>query len=48
MVIAQIGLAMGAISQNIDGVVVFTALAASFVAPPLLSMAYQQSQPAED
>lgn len=48
MVVAQIGLAMGAISQNVYGVVVFTALATTMVAPPLLNWAYRQGQTAED
>ncbi len=43
MVVAQIGLAMGAISQNVYGVVVFTALATTVVAPPLLNFAYRQT-----
>ena len=41
MVVAQIGLAMGAISQNIYGVVVFMAVATTVVAPPLLKIAYK-------
>jgi len=48
MVVAQIGLAMGAISQSVYGVVVFTALATTVVAPPLLNLAYRQTQPAGD
>jgi Kef-type K+ transport system membrane component KefB len=40
MVVAQIGLGMGAISQNIYGVVVFMAVATTIVAPPLLKIAY--------
>lgn len=42
MVVAQLGLAMGAVSKPIYGVVVFTALATTLVAPPLLSLAYRQ------
>jgi Na+:H+ antiporter len=41
MVVAQIGLGTGAISQNIYGVVVFMAVATTVVAPPLLKMAYK-------
>lgn len=41
MVVAQIGLGMGAISQNIYGVVVFMAVATTVVAPPLLKIAYK-------
>lgn len=40
MVVAQIGLTMGAISQNIYGVVVFMAVATTLVAPPLLKIAF--------
>jgi Kef-type K+ transport system membrane component KefB len=47
MVVAQLGLAMGALSQTIYGVVVFTALATTVVAPPLLNLAYRQARPAE-
>ncbi|MBI4891238.1 MAG: cation:proton antiporter [Acidobacteria bacterium] len=48
MVVAQLGLAMGAISRPIYGVVVFTALATTIIAPPLLSLAYRQPQLAGD
>ena len=41
MVVAQIGLAMGVISQNIYGVVVFMAVATTIAAPPLLSIVYR-------
>jgi Kef-type K+ transport system membrane component KefB len=40
MVVAQIGLGMGVISQNIYGVVVFMAVASTLVAPPLLKLAF--------
>lgn len=40
MVVAQIGLTMGVISQNIYGVVVFMAVATTLVAPPLLKIAF--------
>jgi Kef-type K+ transport system membrane component KefB len=43
MVVAQIGLAMGAISTTVYGVVVFTALATTIVAPPLLAFSYRGS-----
>jgi Kef-type K+ transport system membrane component KefB len=43
MVVAQIGLTMGVISQSIYGVVVFMAVATTIVAPPLLKMAYSKS-----
>jgi Kef-type K+ transport system membrane component KefB len=45
MVVAQIGLTMGVISQNIYGVVVFMAVATTLVAPPLLKIAYAGSTP---
>lgn len=40
MVVAQIGLTMGVISQGIYGVVVFMAVATTIVAPPLLSLVF--------
>jgi len=46
MVVAQLGLAMGAISTTIYGVVVFTALATTVVAPPLLAFTYKDAAPA--
>jgi Kef-type K+ transport system membrane component KefB len=42
MVVAQLGLAMGAISNVVYGVVVFTALATTVVAPPLLALSYRE------
>lgn len=42
MVVAQLGLAMGAISTTVYGVVVFTALATTVVAPPLLAFSYRE------
>jgi len=41
MVVAQIGLGMGAMSQSVYGVVVFMAVATTVVAPPLLKIAYK-------
>ncbi len=41
MVVAQIGLSMGVISQNVYGIVVFMAVATTLVAPPLLSLSYR-------
>ena len=41
MVVAQIGLGMGVISQPVYGVVVFMAVATTLVAPPLLAPAYR-------
>jgi len=41
MVVAQLGLATGALTQTVYGIVVFTALATTVVAPPLLSYAYR-------
>jgi Kef-type K+ transport system membrane component KefB len=41
MVVAQLGLSMGALSQPIYGVVVFAALATTLVAPPLLNLTYK-------
>jgi Kef-type K+ transport system membrane component KefB len=47
MVVAQLGLAMGVISQTIYGVVVFMAVASTLVAPPLLKMAFAGATPTE-
>jgi Kef-type K+ transport system membrane component KefB len=41
MVVAQIGLSMGVITQNVYGVVVFMAVATTLVAPPLLNLSYR-------
>jgi len=41
MVVAQIGLGMGVISQPVYGVVVFMAVATTLVAPPLLAPAFR-------
>lgn len=41
MVVAQIGLGFGIISQNIYGIVVFMSVATTIVAPPLIKMAYR-------
>ena len=46
MVVAQIGLSLGVISQNIYGAVVFMAVATTIVAPPLLKLAFD-TPPAE-
>jgi Kef-type K+ transport system membrane component KefB len=49
MVVAQIGLAMGVIEQDIYGVVVFMAVATTVIAPPLLKIAFKdvaQREPA--
>jgi len=41
MVVAQIGLGLGVVSQQIYGVVVFMAVATTLAAPPLLNIAYR-------
>jgi Kef-type K+ transport system membrane component KefB len=41
MVVAQFGLTMGVLTQDIYGVVVFMAVATTLVAPPLLKVAYR-------
>jgi Kef-type K+ transport system membrane component KefB len=41
MVIAQVGLVKGAISQEAYGVAVFMAVATTIVAPPMLSYVYK-------
>ena len=45
MVVAQLGLTMGAISQPVYGVVVFKAVASTIVAPPLLNIAFRGVEP---
>ncbi len=42
MVVAQIGLGFGIISQNTYGVVVFMSVATTIVAPPLIKIAYRR------
>ena len=42
MVVAQIGLGFGIITQNVYGVVVFMSVATTMVAPPLLKIAYRK------
>src|SRR5204863_8387067 len=42
MVVAQIGLGFGIISQNVYGIVVFMSVATTIVAPPLIKMAYRK------
>jgi Kef-type K+ transport system membrane component KefB len=49
MVVAQLGLGMGIIKQNVYSVVVFMSVATTIVAPPLLKVAYRsllKDQPA--
>jgi len=41
MVVAQIGLGFGIISQNVYGIVVFMSVATTIVAPPLIKLAYK-------
>lgn len=41
MVVAQLGLALGTIRQNVYGVVVFMSVAATVVAPPLIKIAFR-------
>ncbi|MGH9671997.1 MAG: cation:proton antiporter [Bryobacteraceae bacterium] len=50
MVVAQIGLGMGVISQGIYGVVVFMAVMTTIIAPPLLRISYKgvRAQEAEE
>jgi Kef-type K+ transport system membrane component KefB len=47
MVVAQIGLGLGIIKQNVYGVVVFMSVATTMVAPPLINMAFRGLAPAE-
>jgi Kef-type K+ transport system membrane component KefB len=44
MVVAQIGLAMGVITQSIYSVVVFMAVGTTIVAPPLLKLAFREER----
>jgi Kef-type K+ transport system membrane component KefB len=41
MVVAQIGLGMGVMSQSVYGIVVFMSVATTLIAPPLLKIAYR-------
>jgi Kef-type K+ transport system membrane component KefB len=41
MVVAQIGLGFGIISQSVYGVVVFMSVATTVVAPPLINIAFR-------
>jgi len=41
MVVAQIGLGMGVMSQGVYGIVVFMSVATTLIAPPLLKMTYR-------
>lgn len=45
MVVAQLGLTLGAISREIYGVVVFMAVATTIIAPPLLNAAFKDCEP---
>jgi Kef-type K+ transport system membrane component KefB len=52
MVVAQIGLGMGVLAQNIYGIVVFMSIATTLIAPPLLNIAFRDlaatAQPEEE
>jgi Kef-type K+ transport system membrane component KefB len=48
MVVAQIGLSLGAVSRDIYGVVVLMAVASTIVAPPLIAMAFKGAVPRLD
>ena len=41
MVVAQLGLSLGVVSQNIYAVVVFMSVATTLVAPPLLKITFR-------
>ena len=47
-VVAQIGLGIGALAQNVYGVIVFMSIATTLIAPPLLKMAFRGSKAAHD
>ncbi|MBN9657733.1 MAG: cation:proton antiporter [Acidobacteria bacterium] len=47
MVVAQVGLSKGNISQEVYGIAVFMAVMTTIVAPPMLSYAYRDLVPAE-
>ena len=47
MVVAQIGLSMGVMAQNVYGTVVSMSVATTLLAPPLLKMAFRQVAPGE-
>jgi Kef-type K+ transport system membrane component KefB len=42
MVVAQIGLSLGVISSGVYDAVIFTVIATTLAAPPLLKMAYNE------
>jgi Kef-type K+ transport system membrane component KefB len=44
MVVAQIGLGLGVIAQNVYGTIVFVSLATTLIAPPLLRLAYRRDK----
>jgi Kef-type K+ transport system membrane component KefB len=46
MVVAQLGLSMGAIGKETYGVAVFMAVATTILAPPMLEMVFRSVQPA--
>ena len=48
MVVAQIGLSLGAVSRDIYGVVVLMAVATTIVAPPLIAIAFKDAVPKLD
>ncbi len=48
MVVAQIGLALGAVSREVYGVVVFMAVATTIVAPPILAVVFRDVAPQPD
>lgn len=45
MVVAQVGLGLGVIAQNVYGVAVFMAVATTMIAPPLLKLAFSDVLP---
>ena len=48
IVVAQIGLSLGVITDSLFGVVVFMAVATTLIAPPLLRILFAQSSPPEE
>jgi Kef-type K+ transport system membrane component KefB len=45
MVVAQIGLSVGVMSESVYGIIVFMSVATTLLAPPLLKLAFRQAAP---
>jgi Kef-type K+ transport system membrane component KefB len=43
MVVAQLGLSLGVVAQNVYGVIVFMSVGTTLIAPPLLKWAFRDT-----